>query len=372
MRYSKTFFLIILLAILFAACKKEHLQPNNNTGSPVFYFNGTVSGQAVSLRAGVNNYYMYSLYLTDANNLLNYVGTLQQVGCQSCSNSISISIKDYKIESNYSPDSSLVQGYYPYESPSGGTPTAFSASFSSHTQDSSVTSYNWNFGDGRTSSYANPEHTFTHPGNYNVMLQVTAACNGAISNPLNIGTPLATFVPRIIIAHDSIPKIISLVASVSGGTQPYKYFWNFGDSTSSTSSATTHYYNLAGMYQISLTVTDAAGLTSTVSVDTNTFGYSPECVVNFASSEYAIPNPNALSNIVITYNDASGNTYSSANVIQPSSSYFKLLNVAAYQNNQNNLPTLQLHIQFSCMVQDGAGNKIPITNGDAVIAVAYK
>ncbi len=368
----KTPLLLLIIVILLLGCKKEHLQPGNVNGAPVFYFKGNVNGQPVDLEAGVNNYYMYSLYLTDANNVLNFEGTLQQTNCPNCANNISFTIKDFKIENNFTADSSLVVSYYPYMSPSGGSPTSFSTTFKPQTYDS-VTSYSWNFGDGNSlqTTGKSAVHTYIHPGNYNVLLQVTANCNGAISNPVNVGTPLASLVTSILITSDT-SYTLSMVAKVTGGATPYKYLWNFGDGSTSALAAPSHPYTQAGIYQISLSVTDANGLTSTVSLDTSTSGYSPACIVNFRSSLYAVPNPDAFSNIVITYTDASGDVYSSANILQPSASYFQILNVAGYQNNLNNQPTKQLHVQFSCMVQDSRGANFPITNGDAIIAVAYK
>ena len=55
--------------------------------------------------------------------------------------------------------------------------------------------YLWNFGDGSFSNHANPEHTFTKPGRYQVMLSMSAAGVGRYShfpctngrNPLHCG-----------------------------------------------------------------------------------------------------------------------------------------------------------------------------------------
>jgi Zn-dependent metalloprotease len=41
---------------------------------------------------------------------------------------------------------------------------------------SNATSYSWNFGDGGTSTQANPTHTYTTAGNFTVTLQVTSTC----------------------------------------------------------------------------------------------------------------------------------------------------------------------------------------------------
>ncbi|MGI9282482.1 MAG: PKD domain-containing protein [Endozoicomonas sp.] len=51
-------------------------------------------------------------------------------------------------------------------------PVAFSSS-GSNDPDGSIASYSWNFGDGNTSTAANPSHSYTTTGSYSVILTVT-------------------------------------------------------------------------------------------------------------------------------------------------------------------------------------------------------
>ncbi len=53
---------------------------------------------------------------------------------------------------------------------SAGTPAIFNSSCSENS-----TSFSWNFGDGGSSSDANPSHTYTEAGSFNVVLTVTAS-----------------------------------------------------------------------------------------------------------------------------------------------------------------------------------------------------
>ncbi|MBI4648275.1 MAG: PKD domain-containing protein, partial [Bacteroidia bacterium] len=53
------------------------------------------------------------------------------------------------------------------------------------------------------------------------------------------------------------------VSSVSGGISPYTYLWSFGDGETSTTGAPVHLYDLPGIYNISLIVTDSAGCSDT-------------------------------------------------------------------------------------------------------------
>lgn len=60
---------------------------------------------------------------------------------------------------------------------------------------------------------------------------------------------------------------ISFTPSVSGGVAPLSYLWNFGDGNSSTEAQPTHTYETAGVYSVSLLVTDAEN--NEVSVERN-------------------------------------------------------------------------------------------------------
>jgi hypothetical protein len=56
---------------------------------------------------------------------------------------------------------------------------------------------------------------------------------------------------------------ISFTGFASGGTEPYTWAWDFGDGGSSTEQNPTHAYDAAGVYDVTLTVTDAAMKTAT-------------------------------------------------------------------------------------------------------------
>ena len=78
----------------------------------------------------------------------------------------------------------------------GPTPLTvnFSSAGSSDPEGQPLT-YSWNFGDGTTSTAANPTHTYTTPGPYQVRLTVSDGVNSTISAPLSISAgnrPTAT------------------------------------------------------------------------------------------------------------------------------------------------------------------------------------
>lgn len=58
--------------------------------------------------------------------------------------------------------------------------------FSSHESSGQIVSYYWDFGDGNTSSQANPSHNYTTPGNYDVTLLIEFSNNNAKTDEIEI------------------------------------------------------------------------------------------------------------------------------------------------------------------------------------------
>ena len=373
---------IICINLITVSCKKEHV-PVTTTGTPVFYFNGIVNGISTDLNAGINNYYMYSSYTQDSNNVYNFIGNIKQT--TSSLSSIEIMINDYKtsaINSSTNPDSSLKTGSYSYYSV-GITDTTYNVQFTSSYTNGTAQTYTWNFGDGATSNSANPLHNYAAFGNYNVCLTIAGSTGtNNICNNINLSSP-SVATKKTTVSSSSSGNTVSFNATASGFT-PGKYNWDFGDATldsainsSSTTDAISHTYADSGLYHVILTVKDNSlldsivtyfnAVTATYSVGTANFAISSITPVITTGSSLR------LSNVIVNWTDANGIIYTSNNnTTQPGASYFKILSEEAYQNNINGQLTRKLHVQFTCTLYCTGHPSIQITNADAIIAVAYK
>lgn len=148
-----------------------------------------------------------------------------------------------------------------------GAVISFSSSGSSD-PDGSIASYGWSFGDGSSSTNANPTHAYTVQGIYTVTLTVTD--NGGLT-----GTDTATCTvvsPQAPIAAANGPYAAEVNSAVtfssSGSSDPdgtiAEYRWDFGDgSPYSYEQNPTHVYTVAANFTASLRVTDNNGLTHT-------------------------------------------------------------------------------------------------------------
>lgn len=99
---------------------------------------------------------------------------------------------------------------------------------------SSVTpTYTWNFGDGNTSTEANPKHTYASAGSYNVSLQVSYSGMCSNTSPVKTINVQAAPVPSITNADGdySLCTGESLVLEVTGSYNTY--LWSTGETSPS-------------------------------------------------------------------------------------------------------------------------------------------
>jgi gliding motility-associated-like protein len=122
----------------------------------------------------------------------------------------------------------------------------------------------WNFGDGFTSTAQNPVHTYTAYGSYNVSLTVTnGACSHTKVNTITVFNEQVNFT----IAFDTLCKSQPAVFLATGFFQSniITYLWNYGDGISEIAGPiAVHTYANAGLYSVTLTITDVRGCVSTI------------------------------------------------------------------------------------------------------------
>jgi PKD repeat protein len=131
----------------------------------------------------------------------------------------------------------------------------------------SPTSWNWNFGDGTSSTLQNPVHIYSKTGTYTVTLTASNGAGSTTATKNNCITVAGTNVEKPVINCWGSPRTGTVPLTVyfkdrSSGS-PTSWNWDFGDGTYSTLKNPKHIYSAAGSYTVKLTVTNAAGSIST-------------------------------------------------------------------------------------------------------------
>ena len=128
----------------------------------------------------------------------------------------------------------------------------FDASFANQSID--ALSYYWDFGDGDTSSAANPTHTYAANGTYAVCLISSNVCGNDTtckSVVINCPAPQAAYG----ISRNNLEVTFNNNSSAGQNT----YYWVFGDGDTSSASNPVHTYDSVGTYQTCLVTTNLCG-----------------------------------------------------------------------------------------------------------------
>ncbi|MEO7048249.1 MAG: PKD domain-containing protein, partial [Ferruginibacter sp.] len=159
--------------------------------------------------------------------------------------------------------------------------------------------WNWDFGDGATSTIASPAHTYATPGTYSVRLTVrnlVTVCTHTKTGQVTIADEAADF-------SASQTKICAKTSTTFTASQRYpngilSYQWNFGDGTTGSGKTIDHVYPLSGNYTVRLVITDAAGCKDTAVLQNYIRVNGPIAKFNAAV-------PGSCLNAVVTFNDLS-------------------------------------------------------------------
>jgi len=139
-----------------------------------------------------------------------------------------------------------------------------------------IVSYNWDFGDGNVGIGPTPSHAYTTASAvgvpYIVTLTVTDNAGGVSTAATSTATITVNLPPVADAGPDQSGSEVTPVAFDGTGSSdpegmPLSYAWDFGDGQFGTGPTPSHSYAVAGLYTVTLTVTDDGGLTATDTAD---------------------------------------------------------------------------------------------------------
>ena len=270
---------------------KVEMQPD---GSVTCYFKGTLGSVTATSRPGLQD------------------GQWHDIRCEKTSSSVMLTVDGVKttktrtIGSIYN-DLDMIVGAYPngdyyeglmdevsftidgdtVEPPTAAftaSPTSGSAPLTVAFTDTSTggapSSWSWDFGDGTSSSLANPSHTYQQPGSYPVKLTVKNSGGTSTTAPQTItvkdtNAPVGSFSvsstsavagsTTVTLQQQSLSDDFTATADIKRRVD-----WGDGSGTAAWTSgtSTTHVFGAVGSFTPKVTLTDSAGNSRTVSAAT--------------------------------------------------------------------------------------------------------
>jgi PKD repeat protein len=159
--------------------------------------------------------------------------------------------------------SSVTSGYAP-------TAVQFSSSGTYDPEGGSL-NYVWNFGNGATSTAANPAYTYTAAGTYTATLTVTDPVGNVTTRSRTITiapnrVPVAVIGASTTSAYAPITVRFNSTGSYDPDGGTLRYAWAFGDGATSTAANPSYTYTIPGTYTATLRVTDPYGLSAAKSL----------------------------------------------------------------------------------------------------------
>lgn len=228
--------------------------------------------------------------------------------------------------------------------------------------------YNWDFGDGNTSSLANPTHIYGgSDNNYSIKLVITdsVGCQDSVSrsNYISARAPKPLFNLK-----DTSTICPPLETSFSFLGQDYEsFYWDFGDGVTSTLLNPTHFYNAYGNYQPKLILVGYGGCLDSVTAQSNVYNpsantsmiYSPLTACNSLLVDYTLRVPPSTR---FTFYPGDGSSDNSQNL-----SFQHLYKTFGFFN-----PALVLTDSLKCVVSVGGPNQIRILGAEPLFGVDKK
>mgnify|MGYP003643957460 CR=1 FL=1 len=133
-----------------------------------------------------------------------------------------------------------------------------SISFTGEPIDSDISTWNWDFGDGATSTEKSVIHTYAEPGTYVVRLSFSDGEEHAtVKTEVQVNSPvLARITPleKTVRAGD----VVSFDASTSLGPVKETYVWDYGDGNGANGVAVDHTFAAPGFYTVQLNAGEGA------------------------------------------------------------------------------------------------------------------
>lgn len=359
-----------LIAIGLVSCKGELPLPVDE--DPVFFVKMKLDGQAWNRSAGIDDWYMDATTDLDVEQIRVFAGAFQNFDVEK-SESFQVTFRDWLNVGQSAPlgSEAFPIGKISYVSQVNPNDDNKSFEFRAVSQGKAPFTYEWDFGDGSTSTEANPVHVYNSDGKFHVNLTILdgRGCWSFARQEVRVGNDFKEC--RIGIDYKMVSDgSIALSAQLEEETvDPKTLIWSFGDgNTTENQFDVSHTYADPGIFELQLATQFDD---KTCVIFKNIYPYSRlSCLSNF---EYSPKRPGPeLGRVILTYTNPEGKVYTSHTFKgQPSQSEFWLDEIEDYEPNQRGAPTKKLKVRFHGRLYslEDEEDFMEVSEGEAIIAV---
>ncbi len=263
---------------------------------------------------------------------------------------------------------------------SGTAPQSVSFTDLSVAGSNPITSWDWDFGDGGSSSAQNPWHTYNSPGTYTVSLTVS---DGNLSNTetktdyivISEPAPIADFIADVTVVEEG--GSVNFTDLSTGNPTSWSWTFEGGDPATSTAQNPTVTYDIEGAYDVSLTVTNSVGSDAETKVDYITVTNTPYLDISPTSATVSASSGNTSFNISsneswtietsdpeVTAAPSSGSGNASINVSYPA------INTMAGETYTVTVTSNSNIVEVFTINQNGVNDYVTLTPDNATVSAS--
>ncbi|MBV6439811.1 MAG: hypothetical protein DYG98_18470 [Haliscomenobacteraceae bacterium CHB4] len=360
MAYTKNIIILIAVTLWCGACKKAELPPTFFE-DPVFMALIYVDTPGQSIKAGVNNVYLFTDF--EEGDFTVCSGSFAETDCPNadCPGSLTFLFRSLMTDP-FSPDTVFHTGSFLYDGPGGAADTVYLTTFNV-VPGSGYNSFSWAVDSAFAGTGTSLVQQFQEnvPKVVRLAAQKQSGLTSTVFRTVSLTNPGALNpVVGIDIQSDSLTY--TLTAEVSG-TPVSQFFWNTGDTTQEIFE-----FNLAQAY--SIIVEDTSGNRAQARLQQLTPDEVPVSTAGFTYTVQPLVFPTQPGEVSIQWIDPQGTIWRSDLNAQLPGATFEVLESEPYEKNERGQATRKMRVAFNCLLFNDAGESLPF-NGNGVIAVAH-
>ena len=250
--------LIIIVLFFIVSCKSEELI--NVKEQPLFYFYGNINGDTTKIEAGVDDYYLFTNYNIDTSGIYVFSGNFEKTKEPINAPKITFKLTDAGETENFVAENAFDSGFYNYFD-ANSVAYKYLMNFFAQNPENPPDEITWTI-NGNFITHNDTLTVLFEDDNVNTVCMIvnygdtckTQSCNNfQVSNA-------SCFV---YFNYNKVGLSTIQFQEHTSGTEPFTYFWDFGDGFTSTLPNPSHSYESQNKYVVCLTVTDATGCENT-------------------------------------------------------------------------------------------------------------